>query len=143
MTNTTQKTTFITQEQFAKALIQRIDSSDEPLSADVSERLRFARDRALQAQKITHLSPATSFATQAGGSAVLGGGHRFGLFSKWGSLLPLLALVIGMIVINQFQNDYHAKEMASIDSALLTDDLPPTAYADQGFGQFLKSQVER
>ncbi|MEN9586807.1 MAG: hypothetical protein RIT15_382, partial [Pseudomonadota bacterium] len=29
------------------------------------------------------------------------------------------------------------------DAALLTDDLPPSAYADQGFGQFLKLQTER
>jgi hypothetical protein len=29
-----------------------------------------------------------------------------------------------------------------VDAALLTDDLPPSAYADPGFAQFLKSGGE-
>jgi hypothetical protein len=32
--------------------------------------------------------------------------------------------------------------VAEFDQALLTDDLPPAAYADPGFVQFLKSSRE-
>jgi hypothetical protein len=136
----TRKTIFITQDQFAKSLIERLDASTEMPSPDITERLRFARERALGAQKIASPEAAWSLAPQASGTFALGGG-KFDLFSKWGSLLPLLALVFGLIFITQLQNDYRAKEVADIDAALLTDDLPPAAYADSGFGQFLKTQA--
>ena len=32
---------------------------------------------------------------------------------------------------------------AEVDAALLTDDLPPAAYADPGFAQYLKSSGNR
>ena len=75
------------------------------------------------------------------GSGSAMGGFNFDFFSKLSSLLPLLALIAGLFAINHFQTDMRAKELAEIDSALLTDDLPPAAYADQGFGQFLKLQL--
>lgn len=138
----THKTIFITQDQFARSLIQRLDASAQATAPDIVERLRFARERALEAQKITPISIAWSFAPQTSGSFALGGGN-FNLFSKLGMIVPLVALVVGLITITQLQNDYRAKEIAEVDAALLTDDLPPAAYADQGFGQFLKLQMER
>ena len=45
---------------------------------------------------------------------------------------------MGLIAINVIQDDNRASELAEIDAALLTDDLPPSAYADPGFSQFLK-----
>jgi hypothetical protein len=157
MTHTTiPTTTLITHDQFAKSLMAHLDASTANISHDVSERLRFARERALTAQKSTVLlastAPAWQLQTQTNGSLALGGsqhehrmgsGFNFDLFGKWGSILPLTALVIGLFAINHFQTDMRAKELADIDSALLTDDLPPAAYADQGFGQFLKLQTGR
>jgi len=40
--------------------------------------------------------------------------------------------------IQHITDDDRANELAEVDSALLTDDLPPSAYADPGFLQFLK-----
>ena len=73
------------------------------------------------------------------GAAVLGFGDE-GL-SWWGriaSALPLLVLAIGLVTINAIQNDNVAREVAAIDAALLVDDLPPAAYLDPGFAQFIK-----
>jgi hypothetical protein len=139
MTHTTKA---ITQDQFATRLIAHLNASQEMVTPDITERLRFARQRALDSQKMTPIATAWSLAPQSSGAAVLGG-DKFDLFSKWGSVLPLIALVVGLIAITQLQNDYRAKEIADVDAALLTDDLPPSAYADQGFGQFLKLQSER
>ena len=50
----------------------------------------------------------------------------------------MLALVVGLVVVNAVQNDLSALELADIDAALLVDDLPPVAYVDPGFAQFLK-----
>jgi Protein of unknown function (DUF3619) len=138
----THKTIFITQDQFAKSLIARLDTGTATVTPDIAERLRFARERALGAQKIAPLETAWSLAPQASGTLALGGG-KFDLFSKWGSLIPLIALIAGLFFINQLQNDYRASEVAAIDAALLTDDLPTAAYTDAGFGQFLKMQTER
>ncbi len=133
-------TTFITQDQFAKSLIQHL-SADTVSLTDATERLRFARQRALAAQKIPQTQTAWGWTPKAGGSVMLGGGSQHDLFNKLGAFIPLVALVVGLLTISQFQNESRAKEVADIDSELLTDDLSPTAYADQGFGQFLKLQT--
>ena len=57
------------------------------------------------------------------------------------SAVPLLALVVGLVVINTAQDERSANDVAEVDSALLTDDLPPAAYADPGFVQFLKTSA--
>ena len=59
------------------------------------------------------------------------------------SVLPLVALVAGLVLINGIQNEDRANEVAEVDTALLTDDLPPAAYTDSGFIQYLKSAAHR
>ena len=54
-------------------------------------------------------------------------------------MLPLIALVVGLVAIDIIQDDDFMAELAEVDAALLTDDLPPDAYADPGFVQFLKT----
>jgi len=43
------------------------------------------------------------------------------------------------VTIHVIQNERRASEVAEVDAAILTDELPPAAYADPGFVQFLKS----
>ena len=50
---------------------------------------------------------------------------------------------MGLVAIHVIQNDYRAQEVAEVDTALLTDALPPAAYTDPGFLQFLKSAAQR
>ena len=54
------------------------------------------------------------------------------------TLLAPLALVAGLVFINGIVNEDRANEVAEVDAALLTDDLPPAAYTDAGFIQYLK-----
>ena len=53
----------------------------------------------------------------------------------------VIALVAGLALIQNIMDDDRANELAEIDSALLVDDLPPSAYADPGFLQFLKNPI--
>jgi hypothetical protein len=53
----------------------------------------------------------------------------------------LLALVAGLLFINSIQNEDRARELAEVDVALLTDELPPAAFSDPGFLQFLKTDL--
>jgi len=62
-----------------------------------------------------------------------------GWFGRMGSLMALCLLVIGLLGIHEIQNELRARELAEVDLALLLDDLPPAAFADPGFMQFLKS----
>jgi len=60
----------------------------------------------------------------------------------WGwrlaSLLPVLALVAGLWAVHAYKYEEKVQAAADIDTALLTDDLPPDAYADAGFSEYLR-----
>jgi hypothetical protein len=75
---------------------------------------------------------------QNGVAKLNGGDEGLNIWSRIGSFLPLIALVAGLATIKNFTDDDRANQLAEVDSALLADDLPPSAYADPGFLQFLK-----
>ena len=61
---------------------------------------------------------------------------------KWlslGTALPLVALVIGLVSIQMQASSASISAAAEIDAALLADSLPPKAYSDPGFVEYLKS----
>ena len=53
--------------------------------------------------------------------------------------LPLAVLVFGLIGIAHWQDESRINDIAEVDAALLSDDVPPDAYADSGFLAFLKN----
>jgi hypothetical protein len=69
----------------------------------------------------------------------LGGGEG-GWWDRVAAFLPLLALVIGLVSIAVMQDEMRAREVAEVDTELLTDVLPPAAYTDPGFAQFLRAR---
>jgi hypothetical protein len=80
--------------------------------------------------------------SRSGAAATLTfGSEHLNWWDRVAAAAPLLALVLGLVAINVVQSDTRANEIAEIDAALLTDDLPPAAYADPGFTQFLKSRT--
>jgi hypothetical protein len=72
----------------------------------------------------------------------LGGDEGLNIWRRMAALVPLLALVAGLLVIDTIQNENRTNELAEVDAALLTDDLPPSAYTDPGFMQFLKTAAQ-
>jgi hypothetical protein len=109
------------------------------LPHDITERLRASREQAL----VLHRAARPEFVARpvAAGSTVLAGPADVDPMGRWarvGAALPLIALALGLLVINVMQNDDRARELADIDAALLTDELPPTAFTDRGFIEFLK-----
>lgn len=110
------------------------------LPSDITERLRFARSQALARRKVRKIAAAT--ASFDAGSTLVAGSDDEGLtwWGRIGALMPLLALVLGLVAIQMASDDRTAQEIARLDAELLMDDLPPAAYADPGFYQFLKSR---
>lgn len=133
-------------ERFALRVTARLSNGTAELPYDISERLRASRMQALAKRKVPPPVRRTAAATVAVGSGpvvTLGRGSEGG--GWWNALVsavPLLALVVGLVVINAAQDERSASDVAEVDAALLTDDLPPAAYADPGFVQFLKTSAQ-
>ena len=79
--------------------------------------------------------------SSAAGVATLGGSspERGRWWLRLGSLLPLLLLVAGLLLIGHLHEQSQISAAAEIDADLLADDLPPGAYTDAGFAEFLKA----
>ena len=128
---------------FGLRLAARLSEGADRLPHDVTERLRHARDTALT-RRLAVASALTEAAAVAGSSSAtlsLGGGSSRGR-SGWASLtaiVPLVALVGGLYLIGHFHAREQIAAAAEIDAALLSDDLPPAAYSDPGFVEFLKT----
>ncbi len=136
-------------ERFARRVSARLTDGSQDLPYDISERLRASRMQAQARRKV--LAPVRAPARAAapvvlagGASAALGGGGSEGN-SWWNALVsavPLIALVVGLFFISTVQDEFGANEIAEVDAALLTDELPPEAYSDPGFVQFLKTAAQ-
>ena len=124
-------------DQFGRAVAMRLTAGAEEMPYETRERLRAARTRALALRRTPATAPVV---VGRGAAATLAlGGDEPTLFNRIASVLPLLALAAGLVLIHSIQTDRRASELAEVDAALLIDDLPPAAYADPGFVQYLKS----
>ena len=132
------------QNQFGLRVAARLDMASNDLPHDISERLRAARTRAVAARlrTQTQLQTHTSVVAQGGTALLHFGDEGLNLWSRLASFIPLIALVAGLALMSNFFDDLRANELAEVDSALLVDDLPPAAYTDPGFLQFLKNPIQ-
>ena len=64
------------------------------------------------------------------------GPHRSKL-RRFALAWPLAALVISLVGIAYWEDQQRTAELADIDAAMLSDDLPLTAYLDHGFNAYL------
>ncbi len=127
------------QDTFGRRVAGRLSAGTAQLPHEVTERLRAARMQALSVRKLGSLQSASHVSVSGSQATLTGGDPGQSWWNRIASALPLLALAAGLIAIHVVQNDRRANEVAEVDAALLIDDLPPSAYADPGFVQFLKS----
>lgn len=126
------------EDRFGRRVAARLDAGAQGLPYELAERVRAARMQALARRKrVIGLKAATSVSS-SGGAAALSADEHVSWWNRIASVLPILALLAGLVLIHGIQNERRASEVAEVDAALLTDDLPPSAYADPGFIQFLK-----
>jgi hypothetical protein len=131
------------QDQVGLRIAAQLNSASLDLPHDISERLRAARTRAVAARLMpqTRLQTSQGVTHQNGVGLLNFGDEGLNIWSRLASFLPLIALVAGLAIIQNIMDDDRANELAEVDAALLTDDLPPSAYADPGFLQFLKNPL--
>jgi hypothetical protein len=128
-----------TEARLAMRLAAGLTAGAEMVPHDVAERLRVAREQALARSRLRLATPAalSAVGVSAAGAAMLGG------FAPWwqraASLLPLLLLVSGLVLIDHWVQREQVLAAADIDAQLLSDNLPPAAYSDPGFVEYLRT----
>jgi hypothetical protein len=115
----------VTEQELGRKIAQKLDAGLDDIPARQRYRLGLARTAAL-ARARDVVQP---LGAAPGGTLVAGFGRRFAA-----PAIALVLLVLGMVYWQQVQHNRPASaDNAEIDSDLLTDELPVTAYLDQGF----------
>ncbi len=122
--------------QLALRLTTHLSRGAQALPHDISERLRFSRERALASRRAVAVLAAPTVVA-SGRAAVLA--NPPSLWWRLVSALPLVMLLAGLVFIQHHHDLQQIAVAAEIDSALLADALPPAAYGDAGFSEFLRS----
>jgi len=105
------------------------------LSPDIQERLRFAREQASDRARTLRLAAASSVVHNGGGILTAGGPPAW--WQRALATLPLAVLVGGLFVVQHASQRELMLAAAEVDAVLLGDTLPPDAYSDPGFAEFL------
>lgn len=131
----------VVEARLAARLAIALTRANESLPHDVTERLRFARERSLgAAAQARRLATASANVTQVSHAGVLSLGRVPGWLQGMAALLPVVVLVAGLVLIDDRVQQEQVRAVADIDSQLLSDSLPPQAYTDPGFAEFLRSE---
>jgi len=114
--------------EFAYRVRRALDQGTDNLDVKTAARLQKSRQAALDRVKVP-----------VGGLSLAGiGGFSTGHISRQArGLLAAMALMIGAVGTYYWNSAEQAAERAEIDSALLADEVPFTAYLDQGFVEWL------
>ncbi|WP_218240080.1 DUF3619 family protein [Comamonas fluminis] len=133
-------------DRIARQITVRLTEGEALLPYEVTERLRASRERAVSERRreISVLHTQTSTAASAHGHTMTMGtpeNEGSGWWRTLVSAIPVFALIAGLVVYNSQSDQSLLSEVTEVDTALLTDDLPPAAYADPGFVQYLKTSA--
>ena len=131
--------------EFAYRIRQALDEGADALDYPVRMRLQKARRAALDRivpRQQTAAEPTWVWvpALQGDGAAGAAGepesrGAGWAWYAGW--ILPILALALGILGIQQWQNERMIARTADLDLSVLLDDTPITTLAHRGFGEYL------
>ncbi|BCF97724.1 hypothetical protein PPGU19_022930 [Paraburkholderia sp. PGU19] len=126
--------------EFALQLRRALDENAARIPPATTDRLAAAR-RAALARKKPEAVHAPAFAPVFVGAGTLAHmpepSRRLPRLRKLALAWPVLALVIGLAGIAWWEDHQRTAELADIDAAMLSDDLPLNAYLDHGFNAYL------
>jgi hypothetical protein len=131
--------------RFAVRVGAALNDANDALPHDISERLRHAREQALVRARAsrTAVAPVAETAQvwqwMRSGRSALAWGSTPEWAGKVLSVLPALALALGLILIDDWHQTEQVMAAVDVDAALLADELPPDAYTDPGFLEYLKT----
>lgn len=120
--------------RFARRVARHLDAAGEALPHDISQRLRFAREQAVRSARLVAVQKSQANLQRDGSLAL----SRTPWPWRIASLMPLVVLVGGLYLIGQVHRSQQIHAAAEVDAVLLADELPPAAYTDPGFAEYLK-----
>ncbi|MBU3590324.1 DUF3619 family protein [Polynucleobacter sp. 80A-SIGWE] len=123
-------------DQFGLSAAALLRQGSQSLPVGIKDRLYAARLKAISVKKPEKVRIQQHVLASSTGNWT-SGSRSF--WDNVGWVAPLVVLVFGLIGIAQWQQDSRINDIAELDVALLTDDVPPDAYADSGFMGFLKN----
>jgi hypothetical protein len=126
---------------FAYKVRHALNEQLDDLPASTTDRLAQARKLAL-ARKKAHVDvPLTVRVTKAelASAGGLGGflQQPFSWLGRMSVALPMLLLVAGLVGVYQYEEQQRIADLAELDAAVLSDELPLSAYLDHGFNAYL------
>jgi len=129
----------VSDTQFGRQVAALLDEGLARVDDEAVTRLQIARKAALAV---------AARPREARALAVAGGGGNTGGLREWFAgprlwlALGMLTLAISGITLTEFGAEAEAKAAADLDLAILADDLPVTAYTDNGFDTWLQRPVD-
>lgn len=125
----------MTEERYARRVRHALNQGLTDIPPATARRLEAARHLALARQK--QAVPQLSLASP-GHDGIQFGSHVPYLKQA----LAIFALVLGMWISFYWHSHQYITELEEVDSALLSDDLPPEAFLDQDFFEWLSDSSE-
>lgn len=126
---------------FAYKVRHALSESADNLPASTAERLASARKIALSRKKpesgLRAFVPRLAFAGNAG--TLFGNSAWLG---RMGLAVPMVVVALGLTALYQHEQQSRINDLADIDAAVLSDDLPLSAYLDHGFNGYLANRGE-
>ncbi|SMG46918.1 DUF3619 family protein [Paraburkholderia susongensis] len=128
--------------EFAREVRRALDENTANLPPATVDRLAAARRAALARRKPEAVSAPVFAPAFAGMPAAMPQAgfeqpRRRSPLRRFALAWPLAALVVSLIGIAYWEDHQRTAELADIDAAMLSDDLPLNAYLDHGFNAYL------
>lgn len=126
---------------FAYRVKHALDQNLDNLPASTAERLASARKIALARKRPEPLRLRIHRLALAGNfSGFLN--EPLSWLGRLGVATPLLAGALIFVGLYQFEQEQRITELAEMDVAVLSDELPVSAYVDKGFNAYLAARDE-
>ena len=119
------------EERYASRVRQALNHGLNDIPPAASRRLEAARHLALSRQK----QAAPEMVLAHSGSRSLSSQSHLPYLKQ---LMAIAALLMGMWISFYWQSTQYVSALEEVDSALLADDLPPEAFMDNDFFEWLK-----
>jgi hypothetical protein len=129
--------------EFARQVRRALDENAASIPPATVDRLAAARRAALARKKPDPVSAPVLAPALAGAGMPAGvpqidfPQRRRSPLRRFALAWPLAALVVSLIGIAYWEDQQRTAELADIDAAMLSDDLPLNAYLDHGFNAYL------
>ena len=127
---------------FAYKVRHALNEKLDDLPASTTDRLAAARKAAMARKKADAPARVAARKTVLAGIATQLLAEPLSWLGRMSVVIPLLALVLGGVGIYQFEQEQQIAELAELDAAVLSDELPLSAYMDHGFNAYLTKSAQ-